>query len=174
MVALYKHLLFHLDSSLLLNLYFKKGCSVCRVSLSFSCFGILFMKYIKSSEFCMSMSDNIKQRVLQKVFANQVSFSWKTGKLNSFVLPEWENQHRYRQYFYLLRVQAAWRTVLICCTMCSTEQPTEQPQIGDGGSIPVAINQFFSLLGSHVLVLFFSFANILYFTWLTSFDLILL
>ena len=61
--------------------------------------------------------------------------------------------------------------------MCGTEQPKEQPQIGDRGSNPVVINQFlifFSLLGSHVLVLFFSFVNILYFTWLTSPDLILL
>ena len=43
--------------------------------------------------------------------------------------------------------------------MCGAEQPKEQPQIGDRGSNPVAINQFliifFSLLGSHVLVLFF-------------------
>ena len=42
--------------------------------------------------------------------------------------------------------------------MCGTEQPKEQPQIGDRGSNPVAINQFlifFSLLGSHVIVLFF-------------------
>ena len=50
-----------------------------------------------------------------------------------------------------------WHTVLICCTMSGTEQLKEQPQIGDRGSNPVAINQFFnffSLLGSHVLVLF--------------------
>ena len=39
-------------------------------------------------------------------------------------------------------VTAAWHTVLICCTMCSTEQPKEQPQIGDRGSNLVAINQF--------------------------------
>ena len=60
--------------------------------------------------------------------------------------------------------------------MCGTEQPKEQPQIGGRGSNPVAINQFliFFLFCSHVLVSFFSFANILYFTWLTSFDLILL
>ena len=60
--------------------------------------------------------------------------------------------------FYLFGVEAAWHTVLICCTMCGTEQPKEQPQIGDRGSNPVAINQFlifFSLLGSHVLVFFF-------------------
>ena len=39
----------------------------------------------------MSMSDHIKQQVLQEFFAKKVSFSWKTAKLNSFVLPEWEN-----------------------------------------------------------------------------------
>ena len=60
--------------------------------------------------------------------------------------------------FYLLGVEVAWHTVLICCTMWGTEQPKEQPKIGDRGSNPVVINQiliFFSLLGSHVLVLFF-------------------
>ena len=44
-MALSKHLVFYLDSSLPLNLYFKRGCSVSRVSLSFFCFGVLFMKY---------------------------------------------------------------------------------------------------------------------------------
>ena len=42
--------------------------------------------------------------------------------------------------------------------MCRAEQPKKQPQVGgDRGSNPLAINQFliFSLLGSHVLVLFF-------------------
>ena len=50
----------------------------------------------------MSMSDHIKQRVLQEFFANKVSFSWKTAKLDSFVLQEWENQHTYRKYFTYL------------------------------------------------------------------------
>ena len=60
--------------------------------------------------------------------------------------------------------------------MCGTEQPKEQPQIGDRGSNPVAINQFliFFSIGFTCSRFLFSFANILYFTWLTSFDLILL
>ena len=33
----------------------------------------------------MSMSDHIKQQVLQEFFAKEVSFSWKTEKLDSFV-----------------------------------------------------------------------------------------
>ena len=41
----------------------------------------------------MNMSDHIKQQVLQDFFAKKVSFSWKTEILDSFVLPEWENQH---------------------------------------------------------------------------------
>ena len=49
----------------------------------------------------MSMSDHIKQRFLQKFFANKVS-SWKMAKLDSFVLQEWENQHTYRKYFTYL------------------------------------------------------------------------
>ena len=51
----------------------------------------------------MSMSDHIKQRVLQlEFFAHKVSFYWKTAKLDSFVLPEWENQHTCRKYFTCL------------------------------------------------------------------------
>ena len=106
----------------------------------------------------MSMSDHIKQQVLKGFFAKKVSFSWKTEKLDSFVLPEWENAAAHiSKLSYLFGVEAAWHTVLICCTMCGTEQPKEQPQIGDRGSNPVAINQFlifFSRLGPHVLVLF--------------------
>ena len=59
---------------------------------------ILFMK----SEFCMSMSDHIKQQVLQEFLTEKVSFSWKTAKLDSFVLPEWQNQHTYKKYLTCL------------------------------------------------------------------------
>ena len=50
----------------------------------------------------MSMSDQIKQQVLQEFFAKKNSFSWKTEKLGSFVLPEWENKHTYRKYLTYL------------------------------------------------------------------------
>ena len=51
----------------------------------------------------MSMSDQIKQQVLQEsFFAKKVSFSWKTEKLDPFVLPECENQHTYRKYLTYL------------------------------------------------------------------------
>ena len=50
----------------------------------------------------MSMSDHIKQQVLQEFFAKKFSFSWKTAKLHSFVLPEWGNQHTYRKYLTYL------------------------------------------------------------------------
>ena len=58
----------------------------------------------------------------------------------------------------------AWHTILICCTMCGTEQPKEQPQICDRGSNPVAINQFliFFSVGSSCSRSLFSFADILY------------
>ena len=124
----------------------------------------------------MSMSDHIKQQLLQDFFCHKVSFSSKMAKPDSFVLPEWENQHT-SKLSYLFGVEAAWHTVLICCTMCGTEQLKEQPQIGDRGSNPVAINQFlifFFSFGSTCSRSLFSFANILYFTWFTSFDLILL
>ena len=56
------------------------------------------------------------------------------------------------------------------------EQLKEQPQIGDRGSNPVAINQFsiFFSTGFTCSRSPLSFANTLHFTWLTSFDLILL
>ena len=50
----------------------------------------------------MSMSDHIKQQILQEFFARKVSSSWKTENLDSFVLPEWENQHTYRKYLTYL------------------------------------------------------------------------
>ena len=50
----------------------------------------------------MGMSDHIKQQVLQDLLAKKVSFSWKTAKLDSFVLPQWENQHTYRKYLIYL------------------------------------------------------------------------
>ena len=47
------------------------------------------------------------------------------------------------------------------------------PPPGFESSCNQSVFNFF-LLGLHVLVLFFSFANIVYFMWLTLFDLILL
>ena len=43
----------------------------------------------------MGLSDHIKQQILQDFFAEKISFSWKTAKLDSFVLLEWENQRTY-------------------------------------------------------------------------------
>ena len=50
----------------------------------------------------MSMSDNIKQQVVQEFFAKKVSFSWKTAKLDSFVLSELEKQQTCRKYVTIL------------------------------------------------------------------------
>ena len=97
----------------------------------------------------MSMSDHIKQQVLEEFFAKKASFSRKTAILDFFVLPEWENQHTYLTYLE--------------SSQCGTEQPKEQPQICDRGSNPVAINQFliFFSIGStcsralfHLLIFF--------------------
>ena len=46
----------------------------------------------------MRMSDHIKQQVAQELFAKKVSCSWKTAKLEFFVLSEWEKQQAYRKY----------------------------------------------------------------------------
>ena len=45
----------------------------------------------------MSIPDHIKEQVLPEFFAKKVLFSWKTAKLDSFVLPECENQHTYQK-----------------------------------------------------------------------------
>ena len=46
----------------------------------------------------MSMSDHNRQHVIREFFAKKVSCSWKTAKLDSFVLSEWEKQQPYRKY----------------------------------------------------------------------------
>ena len=90
----------------------------------------------------MSMSDHIKQQVLQDFFPKKVSFSWKTAKTGFFCFTRVGEPAHISKIFYLFGVEAAWHTVLICCTMCGTEQPKEQRQNGERGSNPVAINQF--------------------------------
>ena len=140
---------------------------VCHVSLSF------FVYEMQGREFSVSMSDHTKQHCNN--FLPKRSHS--PEKRQNWIL--WftrvgEPAH-ISKISYLIGVEAAWHTVLICCTMSGTEQTKEQPQIGDRGSNSVAINQFlifFFSIGSSCSRSLFSFANILYFTWLTSFDLI--
>ena len=83
----------------------------------------------------------VKQQVVQKFFARKVLFSWKTAKLDSF-LPRVGEAANISKICWRFRVEAAWHTVLSCCTMCGTEQPREQPEIGDRGYNPIAVNQF--------------------------------
>ena len=72
-------------------------------------------------------------------------------------------------------VEAAWHTVLNCCTMYGTGQPREHPQIGDRGSNPGSGSQsVFIFIGSTCSRSLVSFVNIYYFTWLTSFDFTLI
>ena len=90
----------------------------------------------------MSMSDPMKQQILQEFF----------------VLPEWENQHTYRKYLTYLESRqrgTLFESVAQCAVQSNGKNSSK---LGDRGSNPVAINQFltcFSLLGPHVLVLFF-------------------
>ena len=60
--------------------------------------------------------------------------------------------------------------------MCGTGQPREQPQIGDRCSNPGSGSQSVSnfFIGSTCSRSLFSIVNIHYFTWLTSFDFILI
>ena len=100
----------------------------------------------------------------------------ENGKTGFFCFTRVGEPAHISEISYPFGVEAACHTVLICCTMCGTEQPKEQPQIGDKGSNPVAINQFviFFFYWVCMFSFSFSFANILYYMWLTSFDLILL
>ena len=122
----------------------------------------------------MGMSDHDKQQVVQEFFVRKVTFCWKPGKRKNWILLFYKSKrsskHVENMSTYSVRVEAAWHTILNCCIICSTEQPREQPQIGDRGSNPVAVSQlfFFSVrfTCSRSLSLF---VNIHYFTWFTSF-----
>ena len=46
----------------------------------------------------MSMSDHIKQQMVQEFFAKKVSFFWKMARLDYFVLSEWEKKQLYQKY----------------------------------------------------------------------------
>ena len=122
------------------------------------------------------MSDHIEQQVLQEFFAKKGLILLEKGKTGFFWFTRVGEPAHISKISYLFGVEGAWHTVLICCAMYCTEQPKEQPQIGDRGSNRVAINQFliFFSIGSKCSRSLFSFANILYFTWLTLFDLTLL
>ena len=113
----------------------------------------------------MSMSDHIKQQVLQEFFANKGLILLANGKIGFFRFTRVGESAHISKISYLSGVEAAWQTVLICCTMCGTEQQKEQLQIGDRGSNPVVINQFlifFFSIGSTCSRSLFSFANILF------------
>ena len=90
----------------------------------------------------MSMSVHIKQQVLQKNFCQKGLILLENGKTGFFCFTKVREPAHISKISHLFGVEAAWHIVLICCTMCGTEQPKEQPQIGDRGSNPVAINQF--------------------------------
>ena len=125
----------------------------------------------------MSMFDHIKQQALQELFCQKGLILLENGKTGFFCFTRVGEPAHISKLSYLFGVEAAWHSVLICRTMCVTEQPKEQPQTSDRGANPVAINQFsifFSTVSTSSTRTLFSFANILYFTWLTSFDLILL
>ena len=120
----------------------------------------------------MSLSDHIKQQVSQDFFCQKDLLLLENGKTGFFCFTRVEEPAH-----HIENILPIWRhIVLICCTMCGTEQPKEQPQIGDKGSNPVEINQFliFFSTGFTFSRSLFSLANILYSTWFTSFYLILL
>ena len=62
---------------------------------------------------------------------------------------------------YSFCIEATWPTIFNCCTMCGTEQP----QLGNRDSNPVADNQFLIFsIGFKCSHFLFSFGNILHFT----------
>ena len=102
----------------------------------------------------MSMSDHIKQQVLQEFFCQKDHILQENGKTRFFCFTRAGEPAHISKISYLFGVEAALHIVLICCTICGTEQPKEQPQIVDMTEVRI---QFFSspLVGPHVLVLFF-------------------
>ena len=58
--------------------------------------------------------------------------SLENGKTGLFCFTRVGEPVHISELSLLFGVEAAWHTVLICCTMCGTGQP----QIGDGGSQP--------------------------------------
>ena len=134
----------------------------------------LFMKS-KEANFARACLITLSNR-FYKNFLPKRSLLLKNGRTGFFCFTRVGGPAHILKISYLFGVEAAWHTVLICCTMCGTEQQKEQLQIGDRDSNPVAINQFliFFSIGFTCSRSLFSFADILYFTWLTSFDLILL
>ena len=125
----------------------------------------------------MSMPDHIKLKVLPELFAKKVSFSWKTAKLDSFVLPEWRTRTHIENmlpiwsrgsvaHFFNLLHNVRYRT---------TERTApNRRQRFESSCNQLVFNFFLFYIGSACSRSLFSFANILYFMWLTSFDLILL
>ena len=89
----------------------------------------------------MSMSDHINQQVSHEFFCQIGVILLENGKTGFFCFNRVGEPAHISKICYLSGVEAAWYTVLICCIMCGTEQPKEQPQIGDRSSNPVAINQ---------------------------------
>ena len=72
------------------NLTVKDNCFIIEIfdkwDVRFASFPSHFFLVMKSeTEFFMSMSDHVKQQVLQEFFAKKVSFSWKTSKLDTFL-----------------------------------------------------------------------------------------
>ena len=119
----------------------------------------------------MSMPDYIKQQVFTRIFLPKRSHS--PGKRQNWILRVGEPAH-ISKITYLSGAEAAWHTVfnLLHNVWYKTTERTA-PNRCDRGSNPVAINQFsnFFLYRVHMFSLsFFSFANILYFTWLTLSD----
>ena len=63
----------------------------------------------------MSMSDHIKQHVLQEFFALTLLENGKTG---FFCFTRVEEPAHISKISYPFGVEAAWHTLLICFTMC--------------------------------------------------------
>ena len=109
----------------------------------------------------MSMSDHIKQQVLQELFAKKCVVLVENGKTAIFcftLLSERTSTHTENILKYL-----------ICYTMSGTEQPKEQPQIDVRGSNPIAINQFLIFFLYWVHMFSFSFFHLLIFFILRGF-----
>ena len=100
----------------------------------------------------MRMSCHIKQQMVQGIFHEGLIFL-ENGITGFFCFLGMGEAVSLLKIYCLFYVGARWLTVLNYCTLCRTEQT----QLGNRGSNPMAVNQFLGfsfLFGLHVLTLF--------------------
>ena len=74
----------------------------------------------------MSMSDHLATGGT-RIFCQESLILLENGKTEFFCFIKVGEAANISKTCHLIRVGAAWHTVLNCCTMCGAEQPRERP-----------------------------------------------